>query len=64
MCSDQTCRKYLHIKSGSDALSLNENLSVEFNRKTFTTSQVGKLSNHFAFSHIGDTLLGRTLILF
>ena len=59
MCQDQSCKKYVHIKSGRDAISITEDFSVEFDKKTFTTSQAEKLSNHFSFSHIGDTLLGK-----
>ena len=61
MCQDNTCTKYLNIQTGVDSLSISEHLSLEFNKKTFTSSQVGKLSNQFSFSHIGDTLLGMTL---
>ena len=62
MCQDNICTKYLNIQTGVDSLSISEHLSLEFNKKTFTSSQVGKLSNKFSFSHIGDTLLGMTLV--
>ena len=64
MCQDNTCTKYLNIQTGVDSLSISEHLSLEFNKKTFTSSQVGKLSNQFSFSHIGDTLLGMTLVFY